>query len=312
MKSLEELQAFPFENATASLWIIKKRVQDKQAIYTARWVEVAGEAQGDFNLEAQLITTVQDVIGIQKDTLDYDFVCNPDEFCLLQIDAAETNMPLIIEKVSVPGNEHAITNEKELLNAAGYLIKVQSGDQKLYAFKKTTSSWKASKVKSGRWAFFNGECMMGISQDSVFQIHKDVDFICFEDTVFIADKRSFESAMNFKDSMIERRDEVINAIEESGIFSDVDVIQTFIGEDMRYLRSISSIMDKGYYAQHVFIGRLKAKNLEHNWGIDVGADGKINPTEETMPLLLRLLNDFRLFSELSHNIYDVPSTQVVG
>ncbi|WP_027179681.1 DUF4868 domain-containing protein [Maridesulfovibrio bastinii] len=312
MKSLQDLQNFPFENATAALWVVKKRVQQRQAKYTARWVEVSGEAESDFNLEDQLVSVVTDVVEGQKDELDYDYVCNPDEFCLLKVDAEDTNMPLIIEKMSVPGSECQVSDEKELLNAAGYVIKLQSGDNVLYAFKKTAASWKTSKVKSGRWVIFDGECMIGISQEAVFQIYKSVDFICYDDTVFIADKKSFESAMNYKDSMIDRRDVAITDLEESEVFSSVDSIKEFVGEDMRYLRSISSILDKGFYKEEVFMNRLKAKNEERGWGIQVDDNGKIIPTEDKMADLFKLLNDFRLYSELSHNIYDVPSTQNVG
>jgi len=312
MKTLQDLQSFSFENATASLWVIRKRIDQRQAKYTARWVEIAGEEVSDFNLEQQLVNVVTEMIGVQKDELEYDYVCNPDEFCLLKVGAEDTNMPLIIAKMSTPGSECRVNNEKELMNATGYVIKIQSGDEVVYAFKKTTASWKTSKVKSSRWAFFNGECMVGISQEAVFQIYKNVDFICYGDTVFISDKKSFESAMNYKDSMVDRRDIAVKDLEESKAFSGVEVIRDFVGQDMRYLRSISSILDKGFYKLPAFMKRLKAKNAERGWGIQIDDDGKIIPTEDKMPDLFRLLNDFRLYSELSHKIYDVPSTQSVG
>jgi hypothetical protein len=311
MKTLQELKNFSFESATADLWVVKKRVEQRQARYTARWVEISGDSNSSFNLESQLVGVVKDMISMQKDEIEYDYVCNPDEYCLLKLRAEDTNMPLIIDKMKVPGNECRVSDESELMNAAGYVIKIQSGDNVLYAFKKTSSSWKASKVKSSRWAFFNGECMIGISQDGVFQIHKDIDFVFYEDTVFIADKRSFESAMNYKDSMIERRDIAVMDLEESGAFKCLESLKNFIGEDMRYLRSISSILDKGFYKQTAFIERLKAKNEERNWGIQIDDEGKIILTEDKMSDLFKLLNDFRLYSELSHNIYDVPSTQSV-
>jgi hypothetical protein len=56
---------------------------------------------------------------------------------------------------------------------------------------------------------------------------------------------------------------------------------------------------------------MKAINSERDWGLVIDGNGKIVPQHETMPLLLKLLNDLRLFSELSHKIYDVPSTQTV-
>jgi hypothetical protein len=71
------------------------------------------------------------------------------------------------------------------------------------------------------------------------------------------------------------------------------------------------ILDKGFYKQTAFIERLKAKNEERNWGIQIDDEGKIILTEDKMSDLFKLLNDFRLYSELSHNIYDVPSTQSV-
>ncbi|WP_321403881.1 Kiwa anti-phage protein KwaB-like domain-containing protein [Maridesulfovibrio sp.] len=312
MITLADLQGFPFNNATASLWIVKKRIQQKQAKYTARWVEIAGEEENNNDLESQLVSTVNNVVTIQKDDLDYDFVATPDEFCLLKVDAQNTNMPLILDKMNIPGDECQVTSEKELLNAAGYVIHIQAGDESLYAFKKTSSSWTTKKVKASYGAFFRNGCMIGISQESVFQIYKSVDFICYKDTVFISDKRSFESAMNYKESMIERRDEAVTDLEASGIFSSVDSISEFIGEDMRYLRSISSIMDKGFYKNNEFMTRLKNKNQERNWGIEFDEYGKIIPNTDRMPDLFKILNDFRLFSELSHNIYDVPSTQSVA
>ncbi|WP_461208595.1 DUF4868 domain-containing protein [Desulfocurvus sp. DL9XJH121] len=312
MKTLQDLQNFPFDLATASLWIIKKRIQERQAKYTARWVEIAGEGDHEVNLEQRLVDVVRGMVEAQKDDQEYDFVCNPDEFCLLTIEADNTNMPLIIDKMSAPGNEHQVSSEAELLNAAGYVIKIQSGDEELYAFKKTASTWSAKKVKGPQWAFFNGQCMIGIVQASVFQLYSNFDFLCYGDTVFIADKRSFESVMNYKESMVERRDEAVNDLEDSGEFSSIETIRDFIGVDMRYLRSISSILDKGFYRQPVFMERLRRKNIERGWGIQIDEAGKIVPTEDKMSDLFKLLNDFRLFSELSENIYDVSSTQTVG
>jgi hypothetical protein len=59
------------------------------------------------------------------------------------------------------------------------------------------------------------------------------------------------------------------------------------------------------------MNRLRQVNSERGWHIQFDPNGRIIATEETMKAIMQVLLDHRLYSELSLNTYDVPSTSAV-
>ena len=276
--------------------------------YTCRWVDIDDDSDSDTYLAGKLKSIVKNSITSHDSIEAYDFISKPEEKTFLNIASNETNMTLVQEKVDQPGNEHIANNEKHILNSTGYIIKIQIGQQYVYAYTKTAGSWNTKKVSTALWSAFTGEKMVGLSDNKIFRIENYVDFISFDQDIFIANKRAFESAMNFKEGMKEKKNKLIQEFNELGIFSTTVPINEFVGEDARYLRSMSSIHDKGFYKNINFMSNLKSLNESESWGLNISDDGLITPEADKIKLILTLLNDLRLKSMLSGNMYDASSS----
>jgi hypothetical protein len=57
--------------------------------------------------------------------------------------------------------------------------------------------------------------------------------------------------------------------------------------------------------------RLHDINQQQGWKIQFDATGRIIATDDTMKVIMQVLLDHRLFSQLSLETFDVPSTSAV-
>jgi len=74
--------------------------------------------------------------------------------------------------------------------------------QTLYAVKKSTSNWKTSYLRTHiNIVFRNGE--LSTAEDNSFAIEKSFDFYAIEQTIFIVNKRAFESVMEHRASYVQ-------------------------------------------------------------------------------------------------------------
>jgi hypothetical protein len=311
-QKLTALKGLDINSGTASLWVVKSRTENMVMKYTCRWVDVDDDSESATYLAGKLKAIVKNSIE-SHDTIEaYDFIAKPEEKTFLSIPSNDTNMTIVQEKVDQPGNEHLANNEKHVLNSTGYIIKIQIGQQYVYAYTKTSGAWNTKKVSTALWSAFDGEKMIGITDNKIFRIEDHIDFLSFNEDIFIANKRAFESAMNFKEGMKEKKVELINELDTLGLFTSTDLINEFVGEDARYLRSVSSIQDKGFYKDQTFMNNLRSLNDSEGWGLDINDDGVIIPKIDKIKLLLTLLNDLRLKSMLSGNMYDASSSTQVA
>lgn len=75
---------------------------------------------------------------------------------------------------------------------------------------------------------------------------------------------------------------------------------------------MSSIQDKGFYKDENFMNNLRSLNESEQWGLTINDNGQITPEAGKIKLLLTLLNDLRLKSQLSGNVYDASSSTKVS
>jgi hypothetical protein len=69
------------------------------------------------------------------------------------------------------------------------------------------------------------------------------------------------------------------------------------------------IEQKGLYSQPNFLPRLKVVNASRNWGLNFDlATSQIIPCETTAKVIMQVLLDHRLVSEVTDISYDVPDT----
>ncbi|HVU96908.1 MAG TPA: Kiwa anti-phage protein KwaB-like domain-containing protein [Puia sp.] len=137
-----------------------------------------------------------------------------------------------------------------------------------------------------------------------------IDMLFFSGRLYIYSLKSFESLLNYRERMISDAEDLYDEVEQLGIFTNMDILRTRVGNNRRYLRKIAVIQSLGYYRDKDFLKRLHQINEAKGWNIQFD-NGQITFTEDTIDTVLTVLQNKRLHSELTHQDFDVPSaTQV--
>jgi hypothetical protein len=123
--------------------------------------------------------------------------------------------------------------------------------------------------------------------------------------IFIADKKNFEAALNFREGMEKNRDEIVKEFKQANLFVDADEISNMVGNNIKRLRKLSQVKKAGYYKEKNFLQNLKQVNEDENWGIQYSDDGKLIVTEEDIETVLTVLNNSRLKSPINQESFDV-------
>lgn len=147
--------------------------------------------------------------------------------------------------------------------------------------------------------------LMDLEQKEIFRIDGKVDFFSFNGCIFIANKKNFETALNFREGMERNRDEIVNDFKDLKIFADADEISRLVGDNVKRLRKLSQVKKAGYYKEIGFMKNLKRVNEEENWGIQYSEDGKLLVTENDIDTVLKVLNNDRLTSKINQENFDV-------
>lgn len=305
-QDLQAFGAFDFTQATASLWVFKKR-----------------PATGDMNPFTSVSVVMSDALREQLKGLaksyqashtiaeEYNLLSQPSEGGFLAVSREETLFPSLQRLIDQPLEECLVRNVKQLNNAAGYILRLRHGESVIYCVKKANADW-ATRKKSGMMNIVFTAAGLEIIDNPSFTISRSFDFFVVGENVFIASKSAFESLLNHKDTYEEAYAELKQEPGFSAAFADFAAVDAFIGKNATHLRRMAVIKARGYYQNPDYMARLREVNVVRRWGIQFDEQGRIVPTTETMRDILHVLLDHRLRSELSDNQYDVPSTSLVG
>jgi hypothetical protein len=292
------LKAFDFTNATPHLWVFKdSRSQEKFRTFYV---------QTETDLNQQFKTFVNTEIGRITEHSPYSYIAQTNENSCLTLDPSTTNFSNLKVLVDRLETEHRIDDSKDLKGANGYVVKYISNGVTVYAVKRSTTSWKTSYPRKYiNMVFSNGE-LSGV-EDSSFAIEKNFDFYVINDVAFIANKRGFESSMKYREAYSQAFTQLQENPSFSNLFSDLEPIVEYVGTNSMQLRRMGVVEEKEIYTSPNFITNLMAVNRTRGWGINFDAEsGTIIPCAETTSIILQVLLDHRLMSEITENIYDVP------
>ncbi|MDD9174010.1 DUF4868 domain-containing protein [Aliivibrio sp. S2TY2] len=292
----KELKAFDFSNAKPYLWIFKDSTSPKK--FRAKYV------QTDDSLNGELLSFVKrETVRITEHSA-YTYISQTNENSCLTIEFNKTDFSLLKQFIDEPESEHAIKGIEDLIGAKGYVVKFIKDDKIVYAVKRSTTTWKTSYPKKFVNAIFKNGELTGVENNS-FSIEKNFDFYVMNDTAFIANKKGFESAMKYKEEFVKAFDTLQSNPGFSSLFSDLDPIVTYVGQNSIQLRRMAVIEEKGIYKKPNFIPNLQKVNTIRKWGLNF-EQHKIIPCDKTVKIILQVLLDHRLISEITDTIYDVP------
>lgn len=305
-KQLKKIKLLDIGPWTASFWLIKRKASQREAHYSVLRVDTDAKLQKRFKgyLKQQLQS---------KDfhVAEYDYNNADGDDTLFTIAADVTDFQKV-EKAVNDGfdNPHA-TDYDELLNSWAYLVLFEHGNERLFAWRKINSMTQPKKALTQKATWFHNHKLVDVEDKEVFLIDPRFDFFVSEGLVFIANKREFESSMNFREGMKANGAEVLVEFENLKVLDNVALIRDFVGDNLHHLRKLASIRKAGYYKQPDYLKRMMEVSESEGWELKI-ADGKIVVEEETVELLLKLLNNDRLRSPINNELFDSAAKALVG
>lgn len=297
-KQLNEIKSFDFTTWSVTFWLIKRKVIQKDANYDVLRVSIDAKLQRRFRgyLKTQLQNREFHVSA-------YDFNNADGDDALFTIATDITDFVKVEAAIDEGFDNPNAKNYEELLNSWAYIALFEREGKRLFAWRKINADTQPKKVKSKNATFFQNHKLVDLDDKEIFLIDPRYDFFVYEGTTFIANKRQFESSMNFREGMKANGAEVLADFEKLKIFDNVDIIKEFVGTNLHHLRKLSSIRKSGYYKQPDYMQRLIKVNTSEKWELKV-FKGKIVVEKETVELLLKLLNNDRLRSPINNELFD--------
>lgn len=299
--SMKAIKALDLQQWTATFWLVRRYMANHAAHYSVLRV----------NTDSKLQKRLKGYVSMQLQSkefhlTEYDFNNADGDDTLFTISTDATDFSKV-EKAISEGFNNAIAKEyQELLNSWAYVVQFEHGNDRLYAWRKISALTQAKKVQSRKATFFVEHKLVDVEDKEVFLIDPRFDFFVYDGTIFISNKREFEISMNFREGMKAKAAEVIQNFNESGHFKNVDLIQKHVGDNMHHLRKMASILKAGYYQQAGYIQRMIDVSKVEGWELRV-EDGQVVVEEETIDLLLKLLNNDRLRSLINNETFDATA-----
>lgn len=225
-----------------------------------------------------------------------------------------TDFSQILAKVKPPQDVpdiEVVTQINELSNFNSYVIRLDFGNPRrfMYAFHFIGSSWSPKNTIGKHLRILNNDVVATLDVTPVFRIDPYIDFIVFEEDVFVSEVGRFESAMRFKERLIERKTETMAEIAEAGILADdsLEVLSSAIGTDRHFLRQLSSVQTKGFYKNEEWMVQLRAAAQAGNWMLEFNEEGNIVIFEDKLYIreVLTVLQNKRVETVVDHKVCDV-------
>lgn len=297
-KQLKTIKSLDFEQWSASFWLVKRKAIHRESHYTVLRVDIDAKLQKRFRgyLKQQLQS---------KDfyVAEYDFNNADGDDTLFTITADATDFTKI--EAAINGgfdNPHA-TEYDELLNSWAYVVLFEKGNNRLYAWRKINAMTQPKKALTQKATYFHNHKLVDVEDKEIFLIDPRFDFFVHDGLVFIANKREFESSMNFREGMKANAADVLAEFASLKFADNVHLIGEFVGDNLHHLRKLASIRKSGYYKQPDYLNRMMLVSMEEGWALKI-EDGKIVVEEATVELLLKLLNNDRLRSPINYELFD--------
>ncbi|WP_318372906.1 Kiwa anti-phage protein KwaB-like domain-containing protein [Enterobacter sp.] len=301
---IEALENFNINEASLTLWVFRKKIEQTLPVYSARWVSISE------NLENELKVFINNEKLRYTEVIDYGLLAQNNEASLLKIGSDETEVDKVILCSANQTPERKVQNVKHLNNCDFYAVKLVHGNDTLYCIKKTDASWKTKKKKGLKSLVFE-EHTLAIDDTPRFDIAKCFDFFVLGNDILIKEKGVFESLLSYKQAHITNFNTLTVEPEFSGLFTDLAPLNEYVGNNAMQLRRASAIQQKGYYKNGAFMASLVANAQRFRLNLQFDPHGKIIVTKACCPDIFQALLDHRLQSHYQAHLYDVPNAQPV-
>ena len=298
-KRFKEVKDINWNEAIVSFYVVKRRLSNRKAKYELLQVNV------DESLRKKLRKVANDKVCKSNNALEYDFNTSDLDDNVLGIATGETDLEELIDGITAEETPKTADSYELLLGSWIYIARLEIEEKILYSVRRVSDGWSTKKVFQLINMIFDNNTLVDLEQKEIFRIDGKVDFFSFNGVIFIADKKNFETALNFREGMERNRDEIVEEFKEAKLFVDADEISRLVGNNIKRLRKLSQVKKAGYYNEQNFLQSLKKVNETEKWGIKYSEDGKLIVTEDDIETVLTVLNNSRLKSLINSESFDV-------
>lgn len=298
-EAFQAFKAFDFDETEVYLWVFKRTSK-----FTARHVTA------DPALQTALRNFAKAGQARVVEQVPYSHLAQTNENSCLSVSIGDTSFGLVKEVVDQPEPENHVTEEKELLNSTGYLVKFVKGDEVLYAMRRSSSNWKTSYSKKNKLNVFFKNGMLSAAEEREFTLDPNFDMFVLGDNIWVTNKPGFESILQYKTPYVDAFAQLRELPEFVAIFTDMSPLVEHVGSNTVHLRRMAVIQERSIYQDPVFLASVKAVALKRGLGIQFDDEGKIVPTAESAGLIMQILLDHVLVSEVTQHMYSVISDAV--
>ena len=289
-----------WSKAAVSLYVAKRRLVQRSARYTVL------EVKADETLRSKLRSIAVAKIEYANQATSYDYNTADQDNDFLGINTAETDLPILINSITGDPSPEQAEKYEDLVGSWLYIARLDLPDHPpLFSVRRVSEGWTAKKVKNVANVIFKGDMLVDLKDEEIFRIDGKLDFFSFDGMLFIANKKNFEAALNFREGMINNRDVIVEEFKKTKLFVNADDISRLVGDNMKRLRKLSQIKKSGYYLDQGFLANLKKVSKSEGWEISYAADGRLEVTEDDIEIVLRVLNNDRLTSKINAENFDV-------
>lgn len=306
-KILKAVKAINWGKATVSFFIVKRKLIQRKAKYDVLQVNI------DDTLRKKIRKIAINKLTQSQEAYEYDFNTHDLDDNLLGIPTSETDFQEIVDTLLAEEDPPFADSYESLLGSWLYVGRIDiRGHPPLFSARRVSEGWTVKKVSQFINMIFQNNMLVDLEQQEIFRVDDKVDFFSFNGIIFIADKKNFETALNFREGMERNRDEIVKEFSNLGLFENASAVSDLVGNNLRRLRRLSQVKKAGYYKNPTFLKNLKKVNEEDNWRIQYSTDGKLLVTEDDIETVLRVLNNDRLTSKINAENFDVDVKHKLG
>ena len=261
---LDLLKKLNWSTASVSFFVVKRKLILREAKYEVLHVNV------NKDLARRLRDNVANKIDRSNTALEYDFNTADLDDDLLGLPTEDTDMQRIIDTLQGETGPPTVDQYQNLLGSWMYIARFDlDGQPPLFSARRVPDNWETKKVFQWINMVFQNNMLVSLDEQQVFRIDGKIDFFAYEATLFIVDKKNFETALNFREGMERNRDEIVKEFSNLGLFEDADAVSKLVGNNLHRLRRLS---------QSLFLKSSGGDFRRHTWSLAPSDPSHHEPT----------------------------------
>ncbi len=295
-------------NADVTLAILWEGKRQNDLFYHIKYVNVTQGLQGTMKELVQ--SQLRGMTEIEPYAMDNT---DADSQNVLGLESNATNFVKILESLAGkrPGIDIVETYE-ELLKATAYLFIVRLEDQvSIIGYKRIPENWKLKRKFDLRHVVFDEQTLEAVPHKTMWSLAKDLGVIYFDGNLFISSRDDLETGLKYRERIMAIATNFYTEVGQMNLFANAAILSERVSRNTKFLKKIAQIKNLGHYSNPQFMQKLRDVSTLKGWDIEFEGE-MLKLTAENVEAVLTVLQNKRLFSELTEETFDVGSAKKLG